>query len=72
MFTLFNTRWGENVQEINLEKGTLETAYQIDYAYIENPKVRNGYLYFLYKNEYYRLFYNFLFFDICFRYSIIN
>lgn len=49
-FTTFNTRWGEKVQEIDLEKGTLKTADQIDFAYIEKPKVRNGYLYFLYKN----------------------
>ncbi|MFK8008283.1 MAG: carboxypeptidase-like regulatory domain-containing protein [Saprospiraceae bacterium] len=49
-FTTFNTRWGEKVQEINLEKGTLGTALPIDFAYIEKPKVRNGYLYFLYKN----------------------
>jgi len=49
-FTTFNTRWGEKIQEIDLAKGTLETALPIDFAYIEKPKVRNGYLYFLYKN----------------------
>lgn len=49
-FTNFNTRWGEKIQEVDLEKGTLGTAIQIDFAYIEKPKVRNGYLYFLYKN----------------------
>lgn len=49
-FTTFNTRWGEKIQEIDLEKGTLGTALPIDFAYIEKPKVRNGYLYFLYKN----------------------
>jgi hypothetical protein len=50
VFTTFNTRWGEKVQEIDLEKGTLKIANQVDFAYIEKPKVRNGYLYFLYKN----------------------
>ncbi|MFK7773456.1 MAG: carboxypeptidase-like regulatory domain-containing protein [Saprospiraceae bacterium] len=49
-FTTFNTRWGEKIQEIDLEKGILKTALPIDFAYIEKPKVRNGYLYFLYKN----------------------
>lgn len=49
-FTTFNTRWGEKIQEIHLEKGTLGTALPIDFAYIEKPMVRNGYLYFLYKN----------------------
>ncbi len=49
-FTTFNTRWGEKVQEVDLEKGTLGAALPIDFAYIEKPKVRNGYLYFLYKN----------------------
>lgn len=50
-FTSFNTRWGEKMQEIDLEKGKLKTEYQINFAYIEKPKVRNGYLYFLYKNS---------------------
>lgn len=49
-FTTFNTRWGEKIQEIDLEKGKLRIALPIDFAYIEKPKVRNGYLYFLYKN----------------------
>ncbi len=49
-FTTFNTRWGEKIQEVDLEKGTLGTALPIDFAYIEKPKARNGYLYFLYKN----------------------
>ena len=49
-FTTFNTRWGEKIQEIDLEKGTVGVALPIDFAYIEKPKIRNGYLYFLYKN----------------------
>lgn len=49
-FTTFNTRWGEKIQEVDLEKGTLKTALPIDFAYIEKPKARNGHLYFLYKN----------------------
>lgn len=49
-YTTFNTRWGEKIQEIDLTNGTLQAALPIDFAFIENPKVRDGYLYFLYKN----------------------
>lgn len=50
-YTSFNTRWGEKIQEIDLENGKLKTAIPIDFAFIEKPIVRNGFLYFLYKNS---------------------
>lgn len=49
-YTTFNTRWGEKIQEIDLENGQVKSPLQIDLAFIENPKVRDGYIYFLYKN----------------------
>ncbi|HFB99340.1 MAG TPA: carboxypeptidase-like regulatory domain-containing protein [Phaeodactylibacter sp.] len=49
-YTSFNTRWGEKIRAIDLEKGTLSTALSIDLAFIEKPKIRDGFIYFLYKN----------------------
>ncbi len=49
-YTTFNTRWGEVIQEINIEDGKTKEALTIDLAFIEKAKVRNGFLYFLYKD----------------------
>lgn len=49
-YTTFNTRWGEEIREIDLEKGTTGVALQIDLAFIEKAKVRNGFIYFLFKD----------------------
>lgn len=49
-YTTFNTRWGEEIRQIDLEKGTTGEALPIDLAFIEKAKVRNGFIYFLYKN----------------------
>ena len=49
-YTTFNTRWGEEIREIDLEKGTTGEALPIDLAFIEKAKVRDGFIYFLYKD----------------------
>ena len=49
-YTSFNTRWGEEVCEIDLSTGNLSSPIPIEKAFIENPKAHKGYLYFVYRN----------------------
>lgn len=49
-YTSFNTRWGEEIRAINLKNGRLDITMPISLAFIEKPKVRNGFIYFLYKD----------------------
>ncbi len=51
-YTSFDTKWGEQIVSINLKNGSLGTPIPINLAFIEKIKIRNGALYFLYKNSF--------------------
>ena len=51
-YTSFHTRWGEEIRPIHLEDGTLGKGITLDRAFVKKQKMRNGYLYFLYRNPY--------------------
>lgn len=51
-YTAFHTRWGEEIRPIYLEDGTLGKGIALNRAFVKKQKMRNGYLYFLYRNPY--------------------
>jgi len=50
-YTTFNTRWGERIHEIDLIDGTIGEAIQLDLAFVEKSIIRDGYIYFLYRDS---------------------
>ncbi len=50
-FTAFHSQWGEIIREINLEDGSLGPGIELDRAFIEKPKLKEGYIYFIHRNN---------------------
>lgn len=50
-YTSFDTPEGQSITGINLYNGELENPIEIPMDFIENQKVWNGYLYYLYRNR---------------------
>lgn len=48
-YTLFHTKWGYAIGEINLSNGKLETLIPFKRDFPENFQIRDGYLYFLFR-----------------------
>lgn len=50
--TSFHTKWGEEICPINLETGQVGEGILLDMAFIQKVKAWNGYLYFIYKDQF--------------------
>ena len=53
-YTTFDTQWGNQICAINMDSGALGDAIPISRDFIENLKIHDGNLYFLYRNPYHR------------------
>jgi len=51
-YTSFRNRWGEDIHQIYLEDGRLGPGIPLKRAFVQQQKMRKGYLYFLYHNPY--------------------
>ena len=49
-YTTMNSREGEIIYRIDMDSGQIMHPISINRVFIENLKIRNGYLYFLYRN----------------------
>ena len=49
-FTLYDTKWGLALAEINLESGETLKPKELDRSFIDNIKVHNGFVYFTFSN----------------------
>ena len=52
VYTTFDTKWGLQICPIDMKTGNIGDAVFIDRDFIEKPKIRDGYLYFLHRNPY--------------------
>ncbi len=47
-YTLIDTKWAMTLHQINLETGKISPALLLDRPHIENIKIKDGFIYFLY------------------------
>jgi len=51
-YTLYDTRWGYQIKKLNVQTGKLKDLVELDRAFIDNVKIKGGFLYFLQSNNY--------------------